>query len=111
MPTATTAAFDMPRQGYDTIVFAEVLEHLAVNPVELLRALLALHNRDGLLYLTTPNLFRAEKREKWLALENPQQVFPAADGHWDRHHHHREYGAAELLRFAHQRLAQANRGG
>lgn len=87
------------RQGYDCVVLAEVLEHLVVNPVELLRSLLALLKRDGVLYLTTPNLFRAENREKWLALENPQQVFPAADGNWDRHHHHREYGAAELLRF------------
>lgn len=87
---------------YDLIVFAEVLEHLVVNPVDLLSALLALLKPDGCLYLTTPNLFRAENREKWLALENPQQVFPAADGNWDRHHHHREYGAAELLRFAQQ---------
>lgn len=87
---------------YDLIVFAEVLEHLVVNPVDLLSTLLALLKPDGFLYLTTPNLFRAENREKWLALENPQQVFPAADGNWDRHHHHREFAAAELLRFAQQ---------
>lgn len=92
-----------PRAGdYDLIVFAEVIEHLVVSPVDLLSALLTLLKPDGFLYLTTPNLFRAENREKWLALENPQQVFPAADGNWDRHHHHREYGAAELLRFARQ---------
>lgn len=84
---------------YDMIVFAEVLEHLVVNPVDLLRALLRLLKPDGLLYLTTPNLFRAENRDKWLRMENPQQVYPAADGNWDRHHHHREFGAVELLRF------------
>ncbi len=89
-------------QDYDLIVFAEVLEHLVVNPTDLISALLALLKPDGFLYLTTPNFFRAENREKWLALENPQQVYPAADGNWDRHHHHREYGAAELLRFVQQ---------
>jgi SAM-dependent methyltransferase len=86
-------------QPYDLIILAEVLEHLVVNPVDLLRALLALLRADGLLYLTTPNVFRAENRDRWLRLENPQQVFPPADENWDRHHHHREYGAVELLRF------------
>jgi len=89
-------------RDYDLIVFAEVLEHLVVNPVDLLSGLLRLLKPEGFLYLTTPNLFRAENRERWLALENPQQIYPAADGNWDRHHHHREYGAAELLRFAQQ---------
>ena len=94
-------AADDPFAGvrYDLIVFAEVLEHLVVNPVDLLRALLELLTPDGFLYLTTPNVFRAENRDKWLRMENPQQVYPAADGNWDGHHHHREYGAVELLRF------------
>ncbi|MBK5938455.1 class I SAM-dependent methyltransferase [Halochromatium roseum] len=105
-PPLLSAAHDDPQrpaaQSYDLIVFAEVLEHLVVNPVELMSALLKLLKPDGFLYLTTPNLFRAELREQWLALENPQQIYPAADGNWDRHHHHCEFGAAELLRFLEQ---------
>lgn len=85
--------------SYDLILLTEVLEHLVVNPVVLLQALLRLLKPDGRLYLTTPNLFRAEHRERWLLQENPQAVYPAGDGNWDRHHHHREYGAVELLRF------------
>ena len=85
--------------SYDLILLCEVLEHLVVNPVDLLRALLALLKPDGRLYLTTPNLFRAENQRKWIVGENPQAVYPTRNQNWDRHHHHREYGAAELLRF------------
>jgi SAM-dependent methyltransferase len=85
--------------SYDLVVFAEVLEHLDVNPVEILSALLALLREDGHLYLTTPNFFRRENLEKIRRRENPQAVFPPGDGNWDRHHHHREYAAKELLRF------------
>jgi SAM-dependent methyltransferase len=85
--------------SYDLVVFAEVLEHLDINPVDLLAALLTLLKDDGYVYLTTPNFFRRENRLKLARFENPQEVYPAAAGNWDRHHHHREYGAKELFRF------------
>lgn len=85
--------------SYDLIVFTEVLEHLDINPVEMLAALLALLRPNGFLYLSTPNFFRRENRIKLARFENPQEVYPAADGNWDRHHHHREYGAKELFHF------------
>lgn len=84
---------------YDVVLFAEVLEHLTVHPVELFRALLGLLKPHGMLYVTTPNFFRYENRLKIERWENPQQIYPQADGNWDLHHHYREYGHRELLRF------------
>ena len=54
---------------------------------------------NGCLYLTTPNFFRSDNLEQLLEQHNPQQVFPAGEGNWDAHFHHREYGARELLGF------------
>jgi hypothetical protein len=31
--------------------------------------------------------------------ENPQEIYPAANGDWDAHFHHREFSLKELLRF------------
>lgn len=83
----------------DLVLFCEVLEHLDVHPVEVLRFLLRLIKPDGHIYLTTPNFFRAENRRKFAAWENPQEVYPIQGGNWDAHHHHREYGFRELVRF------------
>ncbi len=85
--------------NYDLIVLAEVLEHLVVNPVQLLQKLLQQLAANGCLYLTTPNFFRSENLEQLLEQLNPQQVFPAGKGNWDAHFHHREYGAREMLGF------------
>lgn len=83
----------------DLVLFCEVLEHLDVHPVEVLHFLLRLIKPDGHIYLTTPNFFRAENRRKFAAWENPQEVYPIQGGNWDAHHHHREYGFRELVRF------------
>jgi len=80
---------------YDLIVFTEVLEHLSVSPVLLLRQLVALLATDGVLYLTTPNFFRVENLAKIRRRQNPLPMYPADNT--DRHHHTREYAMAELL--------------
>lgn len=86
--------------SYDGILFAEVLEHLDVHPVDLLRGLLGLLKPTGDLYLTTPNAFRREALIALSERRNPQAVYPMENGNWDRHHHHREFEVRELLRFA-----------
>ncbi len=90
----------LPR--YTHLLFCEVLEHLVVNPVELLRFLLSLLTEDGVLYLTTPNFFRRENLQKIQQHANPQAVYPASGGNWDAHFHHREFAVRELLDFADQ---------
>ena len=89
----------LERGSFDVVVLAEVLEHLVVNPVELLTALMALLGPAGSLYLSTPNFLRADNLRQLEAGLNPQQVFPAGDGNWDAHFHHREYAAREMLDF------------
>ena len=87
-----------PHSGtYDLVVLAEILEHLVVNPVELLRQLLRLLKPSGSLYLTTPNFYRRENLERIDARRNPQHLFPGQSANWDAHFHHREYCLKELL--------------
>ena len=95
--------FSQQQEGrFDLILLTEVLEHLCIHPVDILRPLIQALSSQGLLYLTTPNFFALEKRQlmqRWL---NPQEVYPEADGNWDGHHHHREYCLTEMLPFIEQ---------
>ncbi len=88
----------LPR--YSHIIFCEVLEHLVVNPIEVFTFLIGLLRDDGLIYLTTPNFFSYKNLQRMGSWENPQEVYPAANGNWDAHFHHREFSLKELLRFA-----------
>jgi 2-polyprenyl-3-methyl-5-hydroxy-6-metoxy-1,4-benzoquinol methylase len=47
---------------YDIVIFAEVLEHLPVPPIDVLKAVRAVLKPNGLLLLTTPNLVRLSNR-------------------------------------------------
>ena len=87
---------------FDLILLTEVLEHLCIHPVDILRPLIQALSSQGQLYLTTPNFFSLEKRQLMQRWHNPQEVYPAADGNWDAHHHHREYCLTELLPFIEQ---------
>ena len=96
-PNAIPTQFGDHRRSYDLILFTEILEHLIINPVELLRELLDLLNDNGSLYLTTPNFYSRKNLDLIAARENPQAVYPQRDGNWDAHHHFREYCAKELF--------------
>jgi hypothetical protein len=87
----------LPR--YSHIVFCEVLEHLVVSPIEVFAFLINLLRDDGLIYLTTPNFFSYKNVQKMKSWENPQEVYPATNGNWDAHFHHREFSLKELLQF------------
>lgn len=88
-----------PMGTFDYIVFTEVLEHLVINPVELLSSLLTLLNPNGYLYLSTPNFFQYHYLEMLKRRENPQHIYPRRGDNWDAHHHFREYEMGELIRF------------
>ena len=103
--TDTQALSDFSKQQsgrFDLILLTEVLEHLCIHPVDILRPLIQALSSQGLLYLTTPNFFALEKRQLMQRWHNPQEVYPAADGNWDAHHHHREYCLTEMLPFIEQ---------
>jgi hypothetical protein len=92
--------FSQQQKGrFHLILLTEVLEHLCIHPVDILRPLIQVLSSQGLLYLTTPNFFALDKRQLMQRWHNPQEVYPAADGNWDAHHHHREYCLTELLPF------------
>jgi hypothetical protein len=101
--TQALSDFSQQQSGrFDLILLTEVLEHLCIHPVDILRPLIQALSSQGLLYLTTPNFFALEKRQLMQRWQNPQEVYPVADGNWDAHHHHREYCLTELLPFIEQ---------
>ncbi len=84
---------------YDLIIFAEVLEHLPIHPLDLLPSLIQQLTPGGAIYLTTPNCFAYQKLRQIESRWNPQTVYPGQDDNWDAHHHYREYAAKELFNF------------
>ncbi|MCL4832621.1 MAG: methyltransferase domain-containing protein [Caldilineaceae bacterium] len=88
-----------PLGVFDYIIFCEVLEHLTVNPVQLLEELLSILSPNGYLYLTTPNFFSLHHLQQIARRENPQYVFPRRGEDKYASHHFREYSMPELLSF------------
>ena len=86
-----------PHPLYDLIVFAEVIEHLYVSPVVVLRFLHSCLRSGGTLVVQTPNAAALGKRIKLLMGRNPFELIrddAANPGHF------REYTAGELRQFA-----------
>jgi SAM-dependent methyltransferase len=82
---------------YDVVVCAEVIEHVAVPPIHVLRLLAGALRRDGWLVLQTPNAAQFAKRLRLLAGRNPYE--PLRDSS-DCPGHIREYTVDELLALA-----------
>jgi SAM-dependent methyltransferase len=93
-PTAEAAE---PAEPYDLIVFAEVLEHLHVAPVMVLRFLHQRLAAGGTLLLQTPNAAALTKRLKLLAGRNP---YDELREDLDNPGHVRESTLRELRRYA-----------
>jgi SAM-dependent methyltransferase len=88
----------LPFRDLHLVMLCEVLEHVVVNPANLLRALAASLAPGGLLYVTTPNFLRSAARAQLGDGRNPQAVYPARYAPTDRFHHHvREYTMTEVL--------------
>jgi SAM-dependent methyltransferase len=88
----------------DFVIFAEVLEHLKLAPVSVLRQLAALLRPGGRLLLTTPNIARLAHIEALAAGETILEPFPA-DLPLDRDptdclEHVREYSIRETVEAA-----------
>ena len=84
-------------EGFDLVVFAEVLEHLHTAPELTLHVLKGLMRPGGHLILQTPNAVALHKRWALLAGRNPYErirVNPLNPGHY------REYTKAELIDYA-----------
>jgi SAM-dependent methyltransferase len=83
---------------FDLVLLTEVLEHLTVHPVDVLRQVLQLLSPGGYLYLTTPNFFSRHHLNEIAERMNPQHVFPRG-GNAETAYHFRELCMSELLEF------------
>jgi SAM-dependent methyltransferase len=92
-------AAPIQRASYDLVIFAEVLEHLMANPVEIIEWLLSLVKPGGYLLLTTPNMFAKQNMPVYLSYDNPLAPFPVEKTRASGQAHLREYSHIELLRF------------
>ena len=88
-------------RSLDFLVFAEVLEHLNLAPVRVLRELASLLVDGGRLILTTPNIARLQHIELLAAGENFLEAFdedvPADRPATDFVEHIREYSIREVV--------------
>jgi SAM-dependent methyltransferase len=83
--------------AYDVVVCAEVLEHLPVAPVHVLRLLSTAVRPGGWLVVQTPNAARIGNRIRLLLGRNP---FDPLSEHSEDPWHFREYTVGELLAMA-----------
>lgn len=86
-------------EGYDLIVFAEVIEHLYTSPAQVLGCLKSLLRSGGRVLVQTPNAAALKKRLKLLSGKNPYELIRldrANPGHF------RELTVADLRRYARQ---------
>lgn len=90
-----------PDGHFDGVLFTEVIEHLPLSPVGILREMLRVTAPGGWMVVTTPNL--ASLRQRLLLLRGRSVMYPLDvyfdnDGRGDDLHwrHNREYTASEL---------------
>ncbi|MFL5328038.1 MAG: class I SAM-dependent methyltransferase [Gemmataceae bacterium] len=86
---------DLP--AYDTIVFAEVLEHLHTSPRLVLEYLAGLLAPTGVLIVQTPNAVALPRRLAMMLGRNPYELIRED---WTNPGHFREYTARELCDYA-----------
>jgi 2-polyprenyl-6-hydroxyphenyl methylase/3-demethylubiquinone-9 3-methyltransferase len=99
-PAALSAIAD---DTFDIVLLAEVVEHLAFNPVELWREIHRILRPGGRIVITTPNYYalRSRLRQSWRAARllgggiSVDQVLSLRT----HGHHWKEYSRRELIRY------------
>jgi 2-polyprenyl-6-hydroxyphenyl methylase/3-demethylubiquinone-9 3-methyltransferase len=95
----------LPEDGFEVILFAEIIEHLTFNPVHLWRTLYRLLAPGGRIVVTTPNYY-AWNGQAWDLLRflrgSGGGISVDAVLRTRTHGHHwREYARPELMRYFH----------
>lgn len=87
-----------PDGSFQAVIFSEVIEHLRLSPLLVLRELRRLLKPGGWLILTTPNMARFAHWTKLLFGQNPLEAFPdvATENITEHLTHIREYTMGEL---------------
>jgi hypothetical protein len=84
---------------YDLIIFAEVIGHLRVSPVDVLQFLIGQLADDGSIFVTTPNLFSRHNLRRISRRRSPLPQYPRDYPlKADRHFNFRVYGMKDLLK-------------
>jgi SAM-dependent methyltransferase len=78
---------------FDVILFCEIIEHLLMNPVAVLKEIKRVLKPNGALILTTPNVSRLENVAKMVAGVN---IYDPYSGYGPYGRHNREYNQHEL---------------
>lgn len=85
--------FPYNNEKFDVILFCEIIEHLLMNPVAVLKEIKRILKPNGALILTTPNVSRLENVSKMIAGVN---IYDPYSGYGAYGRHNREYNKHEL---------------
>jgi SAM-dependent methyltransferase len=88
-------AFPFDDQTFDVVLFCEILEHLHLDPVGVLREIGRVLKPGGRLVLTTPNVSRLENVCRIVAGAN---IYDPYSGYGTYGRHNREYNKDDLAR-------------
>src|SRR5262249_22547649 len=94
-----TEDFPYPDASFDIVMFCEIIEHLAVNPVRAPSEIPRVLRPDGIVVITTPNILSLQRLEGYL-LGQSEMVdrYAPALGYGARHNReYRPYELRELL--------------
>jgi SAM-dependent methyltransferase len=78
---------------FDVVLFCEIIEHLLMNPVAVLKEIKRILKPNGALILTTPNVSRLENVTKMISGTN---IYDPYSGYGPYGRHNREYNQHEL---------------
>lgn len=87
--------FPFEEDSFDVVLFCEIIEHLLMDPVAVLRQIHRVLKPGGLLILTTPNVARLDNV---LAMVNGANIYDPYSGFGPYGRHNREYNRHELHR-------------
>jgi SAM-dependent methyltransferase len=88
-----TERFPFADSSFDVVLFCEILEHLLMDPVAVLREVKRVLRPSGALILTTPNVNRLENVTRMLGGLN---IYDPYSGYGPYGRHNREYNKHEL---------------
>lgn len=85
--------FPYPDASFDQVLFCEIIEHLLVDPLLVLREIRRILRPGGRLVLTTPNVSRLENVARMVSGTN---IYDPYSGYGPYGRHNREYNKHEL---------------
>lgn len=84
-----------PDDFFDVVIYCEVIEHLTENPVYSLYNIHRVLKNEGILILSTPNVFRYENLKKYL-FHKEKSIYDPYSGYGIYGRHNREYSMYEI---------------